>query len=73
MEKPFSLPEAADYLGVANITMYKNAKEGIVPGYKKGGKWFFFPSELLAWIKSGKAKSRHEIDTAVDAAITSHQ
>ncbi|MBO9620001.1 MAG: helix-turn-helix domain-containing protein [Niabella sp.] len=72
-ERPVNIKEAKIITGLSLITLYRGAAAGTIPSYKRGSRVFFFESELLAWIKSGKRKSQFEIDTAVDAAIASHK
>lgn len=71
-EIPVQIDEAAKILGLAKITIYIKTKSGEIPAYKKGGKLFFYTSELLHWINTGKRKTGYEINAAVDAAIQSH-
>lgn len=69
-EKPISIHEAANLTGLAKQTLYQSLD---VPKHKQGGKLFFFESEIIAWIKSGKRKNQFEIDSVVDAAIFSNK
>jgi excisionase family DNA binding protein len=43
-------PEAAKYLGIHVITLYKLLEKGGVPGFKIGGQWRFKKDLLDAWI-----------------------
>ena len=47
-EKPFTVGEAAEFLGIAEQTIYQNIKK--VPHRKRFGRLYFFKSELLAYI-----------------------
>jgi len=42
--------EAARYLGVTIITLYRLTKKGELPGFKIGGQWRFKKDLLDAWI-----------------------
>lgn len=69
-ELPINIKRAAQILGLAKQTIYQNLE---IPRHKKGGKLFFFESEILNWIKSGKRKNSFIIDAQVDAAIYSNK
>jgi len=47
--------EAAKYLGLHLITIYRLIKKGELPGFKVGGQWRFKKDLLDAWI----AKKTH--------------
>ena len=49
--------ELADYLKLNEVTVYKYAKEGILPGYKIGKQWRFNKDEINKLIKGGKLKN----------------
>ena len=42
--------EAAKYLGLHLITIYRLIKKGELPGFKVGGQWRFKKDLLDAWI-----------------------
>jgi len=42
--------QAADYLGVAEDTLYKHATKGTVPAFKLGSLWRFRKRDLDEWI-----------------------
>ena len=49
--------ELADYLKLNEVTVYKYAKEGILPGYKIGKQWRFNKDEISKLIKGGKLRN----------------
>jgi excisionase family DNA binding protein len=52
--------EAAKLLGNIHVkTLQRYAREGELPGYRVGGRWFFRASELDAWLRSRINSSRH--------------
>lgn len=57
--KFISLAEACEILGKAKSTVYRLAKEGLVPAYKVPGEkeWRFIESELVEHVKENKRKS----------------
>lgn len=50
------IPEACEILGKAKSTVYRLAKEGLLPAYKVPGEkeWRFIESELVAHVKENK-------------------
>ena len=58
-----TLPEVADYLKVAERTLYRLAASKQVPAFEVGGAWRFVKSDIEAWIRSqvaGKAGAKKE-------------
>jgi len=51
-----TIREVADYLRLAEKTVYRYASEGKVPGFKVGGAWRFRKSEIDKWIKEKENK-----------------
>ena len=47
-----TLPEVADYLKVAERTLYRLAASKKIPAFKVGGAWRFTKSDIEAWIRS---------------------
>lgn len=45
-----TIREVANYLRVAESTVYKLANEGQIPGRKVGGGWRFSKRELERWL-----------------------
>jgi len=43
--------EAAAYLRLATITIYRLAERSDLPGHKAGGKYLFFREEVERWIR----------------------
>jgi predicted DNA-binding transcriptional regulator AlpA len=50
--KPLNLKEAADFLGLAEQTLYQRVKK--VPHTKRFGRLYFFEDELLDYLKTGQ-------------------
>lgn len=57
--KFIGLAEACEILGKAKSTVYRLAKEGLVPAYKVPGEkeWRFIESELVEHVKENKHQS----------------
>jgi len=52
--------EAAKYLGLHLITVYRLIKKGELPGFKVGGQWRFKKDVLDEWIQRGIDGKRGE-------------
>ncbi len=55
IEKWISLSEVAEYLCVAEVTIYRWLEKGKIPAHKIGKQWRFKPSMIDEWVKSGSA------------------
>lgn len=53
MEELLTLREAAKKLRVAEVTLYRLARQGKLPAVKVGGGWRFKPEVLDAWLAQG--------------------
>lgn len=54
-----TLPEVADYLKVAERTLYRLAASKQIPAFKVGGAWRFAKADIEKWIRtqvSGKSE-----------------
>jgi excisionase family DNA binding protein len=52
--------EAAKYLGLHLITVYRLIKKGELPGFKVGGQWRFKKDLLDAWIADRIGKNNSD-------------
>ena len=43
--------EATRYLGVSRVTVYRNAREGILPAFRIGRVWKFNRTKLKQWVQ----------------------
>ncbi len=50
-----TLAEVAEYLKMSSSTVYRLARQGVVPGRKIGGTWRFSRRVIDAWIKEQEA------------------
>ncbi len=52
--------DAAKYLGLHIITVYRLVKKGKLPGFKIGGQWRFKKDLLDTWIASEIENGQHK-------------
>ena len=53
-ETPLSVKQAADYLGIAQQTVYQRIKA--IPHKKRFGRLYFYPSDLRAYLNAGEGE-----------------
>lgn len=63
---PKNIDEIAKLTGYTKKTIYGYCQKNTIPHYKKNGRLFFFKSEIVAWIQSGKQKTINEIESEND-------
>lgn len=47
-----TVKEVAEYLRLAEITIYRLTEKKDLPGFKAGSQWRFIKSEVDQWLKS---------------------
>ena len=50
MEGILEVEEACKYLKMAKVTLYRHARNGVIPAFKVGGAWKFNKNSLDDWI-----------------------
>ena len=55
MGKILTAKEVAEYLQLTEITIYKYATEGKIPGYKIGSRWRFEKEKIDELLKNGNS------------------
>jgi len=61
---PISIQEAAKIIGKSVPTLYGYVHRGILPHMKRGQRLYFYRTELISWIESGRVKTNEEIKQA---------
>lgn len=57
-----NIGEAASFLKLKITTLYEKTSRKIIPHFKKGNKLYFNRKELEEWIKTGKVRTKPEIE-----------
>ena len=52
VNRPLTSRDVAAMLGVSHKTIERHAREGAIPAHFRLNRWFFFQSELDAWLKA---------------------
>jgi excisionase family DNA binding protein len=58
--KILTTKELAAYLKLTEVTIYKYANEGKIPGFKIGSRWRFDKDKIDDLLKSDEAEMVHE-------------
>lgn len=51
MEGILEVDEACKYLKMSKVTLYRHARNGVIPAFKVGGAWKFNKNSLDEWIQ----------------------
>jgi len=62
----FNVTQAAKFLDMAVPTLYSKVCRREIPVNKKGKRLYFYKSELQEWIKEGRKRTLHEINTSIE-------
>jgi excisionase family DNA binding protein len=53
-----TIKEVADFLQIAEKTIYRLAAEGKIPAFKVGGSWRFKHREIVEWLEKQRNDKR---------------
>jgi predicted DNA-binding transcriptional regulator AlpA len=70
-DEVFDMDQASDFIRFSKPTLYSYCQRHEIPHSKKGGKTFFFKSELIDWLKDGKQKTLKELSAEADYYLNS--
>ena len=62
-----TISEASKFLNLAVPTIYSKVSRNEIPVNKQGKRLYFYKSELLQWISSGRMRTDQEVKKSVDA------
>ncbi|MFV0573129.1 MAG: helix-turn-helix domain-containing protein [Xanthomarina gelatinilytica] len=69
-DNPLNIDEIATLTGYTKPTLYGYCQKNEMPHHKKNGRLFFFKSEIIDWIKTGKQKTLKELEADAEAYLT---
>jgi predicted DNA-binding transcriptional regulator AlpA len=70
IETPIQLDEVVPITGLTKPTLYGYVQRNKIPYHKKGNRLYFFKSEIIDWIKTGKQKTLKELEADADAYLS---
>lgn len=70
IETPIPLDKVVPLTGLTKPTLYGYVQRNEIPYHKKGNRLYFFKSEIIDWIRTGKAKTLKELEADTDAYLS---
>lgn len=68
-----TIEDAAKFLNLSVPTIYSKVCRKEIPVNKQGKRLYFYKSELIAWIKSGRKKTAAEIHREAEQILASNK
>lgn len=68
-----SISEAARFINLSVPTIYSKVSRKEIPVNKQGKRLYFYKSELINWIKSGRRKTAFEIRQEAERMLSSNK
>lgn len=72
-DNPLSIKDVAKLTGYTVPTLYGYCQRNEIPFSKKSHRLFFFKSEIIDWIKTGKQKTLKELQADADAYLSNNK
>jgi len=69
-DNPLNIDEVAILTGYTKPTIYGYCQKNTIPHNKKNGRLFFFKTDIINWIKQGKAKTLKEMEAEADVYLS---
>jgi excisionase family DNA binding protein len=66
LDEQMTVGQAASFLNLSVSTVYGKVCRAEIPVNKRGKRLYFYKSELAAWIREGRRKTRDEIRREVE-------
>ena len=66
VEEPIGVRAAAKILNLSLPSLYRKTHHREIPHCKQGNRLYFFQSELIKWVESGKILSQREVELVAD-------
>ena len=67
---PIGIKDVAELTGLTVPTLYGYVQRNEIPFNKKGIRLYFFNSDIISWIKTGKQKTLKELASEADAFLS---
>jgi len=69
-DNPINIKEVAILAGLTVPTLYGYVQRNEIPFNKKGNRLYFFKSDIIEWIKSGRQKTLKELASDADTFLS---
>ncbi|CDF80438.1 DNA binding domain-containing protein [Formosa agariphila KMM 3901] len=70
IETPIQLEDVVPITGLTKPTLYGYVQRNEIPYHKKGNRLYFFKTEIVDWIKTGKQKTLKELEAETDLYLS---
>ena len=70
IETPIQLDKVVPITSLTKPTLYGYVQRNEIPYHKKGNRLYFFKSEIIDWIKTGKQKTLKELEADADTYLS---
>lgn len=70
IEAPIQLDKVVPITGLTKPTLYGYVQRNEIPYHKKGNRLYFFKSEIIDWIKTGRQKTLKELEADADEYLS---
>lgn len=67
---PINIKQVAELTSLTVPTLYGYCQRKEIPYQKKGNRLYFFKSEVIDWIKTGKSKTKKELIQESDETLS---
>jgi predicted DNA-binding transcriptional regulator AlpA len=67
---PINIKDVSELTGLTVSTIYRYCQRKEIPYYKKAHRLFFFKSELIGWVESGKQKTLKELESDAEGYLS---
>lgn len=71
LDKPVNIKVVAELTSLTVPTLYGYVQRNEIPYNKKGNRLYFFKSDIIEWIKTGKQKTLKELASEADNFLSS--
>lgn len=72
-DNPLNIKDVSELTGYTKPTIYGYCQRNEIPHNKKNGRLFFFKSEIIEWIKTGKQKTLKELQSDAEAYLSNNK
>jgi predicted DNA-binding transcriptional regulator AlpA len=70
---PLNIKEVSKLTSLSVPTLYGYCQRNEIPYQKKGNRLYFFKSDIIDWIKTGKQKTIKELEEETDELLSNNK
>ena len=69
-DNPLNIKAVSKLTGLSTPTLYGYVQRNEIPYHKKTSRFYFFKTEIIDWIKTGKQKTLKELEAETDEYLS---